>query len=217
MFKQNKYDKEEKKYKQGCKDTERLLQNLDGLNQSCKHQIKQKNQKIREIKQRIKQKEEALFNKQQEYSRLTRMATQKQATPKLKLNNVKEELRILRNEKLTLEECEQDCKSEIKKLTKTLKNLKNRNQVEEKKVKALEEEVGKISESCKNELKKHSVVEDSVVRLKTYLLKEKETKDKFLIEVNHQKKKFSNHRYMNTDVKTLNAVDWNKIDNENSS
>ncbi len=217
MFKINKYDKEDSKYKQGCQDTERLLQNLDGLSKTCRHQIKQKNQKIRELKQRIKKKEEALFTKQQEFSRLTMKAAQSSSSPKVELDKIKEELRILRNEKLTLEECEQDCKNDVKKLNKSIRNLKKRNHAEAEKVKALEKEVGKVTENCKNEIQKHSVVENSMARLKTLSQKEKETKDKFLLEVTHKKNTMYNNRYLNTDSKTMRAEDWNKIEDEDSS
>ena len=64
---------------------------------------------------------------------------------------------------------------------------------------------------------KHSVVENSVSKLKTYLKKEKENKDKFLMEVNIKKNSIGNNRYQNTDTKTISPIDWNKIDNEKAS
>lgn len=173
---------------------------------------------MRDLKKRIKKKEESLNQKQEEFTRLSITSAQKSKLPfKNNLKSTKKEINSLRNDKLALEECELDCKRELKKLTKSIRNMKKRNKVESKEVKVLEKEVGKITEKCNDQFERHSIVENSVVKLKTYLKKEKENKDKFLQEVNIQKRAVGNNRYRNTDTKTINPVDWDKIENEATS
>lgn len=183
---------------------------------NCKQQIEERNKKIKDIQERILSKEEALNSKQADYTRLTVLASQKFEDPTRKLKSVKNDLRKLRNEKLALEEYEQECHREMKKLNKSAKDLKRKNQIESMQVKNLESRVGKITEQMNSELKKHSAVESSVVKLKTFLKKEKETKDKFLQQVNTRKKIAGNYRY-SSDTKTIKPVDWNKIEGTEQS
>lgn len=217
VFKKNYYDKETTKYNEGVKHTERLLQEGEGLMANCKQQFEHKIQLIKETQKEIKQREEALTQKQEEYTQLTGLLNNKFDDPTRKLKSTKEELRKLRNEKLTLEEYESECQREIRKIQKTIQNLNRRNQTESKQVRNLESQVGKITKQMNNEMEKHSVVDDGVIRLKTYLKKEKETKDKFLQEVNIRKKTAGNYRYINSDTKTLRPIDWNKIEGEDNS
>mmetsp|Transcript_49 Transcript_49/g.58 ORF Transcript_49/g.58 Transcript_49/m.58 type:complete len:227 (-) Transcript_49:983-1663(-) len=184
---------------------------------NCKQQIKEKNMKIKDIQQRILLKEEALYTKQEEYTQLTVLASNKIKDPTRKLKSTKAQLRKLKNEKLALEECEHECTRQLTKLTKSVKDLKRRNQTETKQVKNLESRVGKIADQRNTDMENHSAVDNSVVKLKTYLKREKESKDKFLLEVNTKKMTAGNYRSTNSDTKTIRPVDWNKIDQSPSN
>lgn len=187
--------------------------------QSCKQQILEKDAKISQISNTIKHKEDILAAKMDEMGKLAQKLRGQPECSQMKsyifsskLQNLKKEIRRLRNEKLNLEANEDQCRKELYVLKSSVKSMNKRQKNQTKAVKSLEKQVGSISAKINDEIEKHSVAKSSNIKLQTYLNKGKEAKEKLLKEVNSRKKKLENVRYKNLDTKTMRPIDWNQID-----
>jgi uncharacterized protein (DUF3084 family) len=115
LFKTNFFDKEIEKYNREVKHSERLLGEGESLMQSCKQQIQQKDQKVRQLANTIKAKEEILYNKMNEMREIQDLLAKeskisntkmKSHVISAKVKNTKQDIRRLRNERLQLEASE---------------------------------------------------------------------------------------------------------------
>ena len=220
LFKKNFLDKENKRFKKEAKHSEKLLKEGEDLMISCKQKIDEKNETLMELKQAIRKKEDVLTVKIDQLNQLnlqlsrdiqgsTQHAKAYVITSKMK--NLKQDIRRLRNEKLDYEGTELSIISEIDKMKKTIRRMGKRNNKELTKVNALENLVDSISTQINEDIEKHSLVDSSEVKLKTYLDKEKETKEKLLKEVNNKKKHIEDIKSLNSS-KTSRKIDWNRIE-----
>lgn len=225
MFKKNFLDKENKKFKKEAKNSEKLLKEGENLMISCKQKVEDKNDQLKQLQQAIQNKESVLTEKLDllnqlnlQLSNKTQISSQhlKVHDVQSKIKNLKQDIRRLRNEKLDFEGTEMSLNAEIDKMKKTIRKMDKRNHKEVSKVNVLENLVGSISAQINEEIEKHSFVNSSEVKLKSYLVKEKETKEKLLKEVNNKKRHIESIKSLNTS-KTSRRNDWNRMDAEELS
>jgi chromosome segregation ATPase len=227
LFKTNFFDKEIEKYNREVKHSERLLGEGESLMQSCKQQIQQKDQKVRQLANTIKAKEEILYNKMNEMREIQDLLAKeskisntkmKSHVISAKVKNTKQDIRRLRNERLQLEASEVEWIKEIEALKHAVKKMEKKSKIEESKVDALEKRLGNISDKINGDIEKQSVVEFSKAKLERYLTDEREKKDKLLKAVNTKKTPMENGRYkVFRDTKTMKPIDWNQIDDNADS
>mmetsp|Transcript_43277 Transcript_43277/g.50802 ORF Transcript_43277/g.50802 Transcript_43277/m.50802 type:complete len:272 (+) Transcript_43277:490-1305(+) len=226
MFKTNFLDKEDARFKEEVKHSERLLNEGEELMQSCKQKIELKNQKLRELERTVQEKEDVLTAKITQINNIN-LQLQKESQGSTKkthsyiltaqLKNLKEDIRRLRNEKLDYEANQQMLASEIDKLRRNIQNMNKRHQKDQTKVKALEDSIS-ATHQVTSDLTKKSFVEESEVKLKSFLKREKDEKDKLLRKVNSKKQamqQFKSRRFTNT--KTMRSTDWNQTEDRDST
>lgn len=225
LFKKNFLDKENNRFKKEAKNSEKLLKEGENLMISCKQKVEEKNDMLKQLQKNIQNKENVLAEKLDQLNQLNQQLSNNSQSssqhPKVhdvqsKIKNLKQDIRRLRNEKLDFEGTELSLNSEIEKMKKTIKKMDKRNTKEVTKVNLLENLVGSISAQINEDIEKHSFVNSSEVKLKSYLVKEKETKEKLLKEVNTKKKHIESIKSLNTS-KTSRRNDWNRIEAEESS
>lgn len=226
MFKKNFLDKENARFQQEVKHSERLLEEGESLMQACKHNIQQKDLKLRQLMETIQQKEEVLAAKQNEITEISTILSRNSESSSVKmqsyilnakLKNTKHDLRRLRNEKLDLEATEAEYTRELEAMKLSICEMTRRNDKEQNQVKSLENVLGTISAKINDEIEKHSFVEHSETKLKKSLKREKETKELLLKEVNSKKRSGISRYQSSIDTKTVKPVDWNQIDDEAST
>jgi hypothetical protein len=196
--------------------------------QSCKQQIEQKDQKVKQLLKTIQEKEDVLSAKLNELNQITSLLSKesvgsnskmKSYILNAKLKTMKQDIRRLRNEKLDLEATEVEYSKELDNLKFSVKEMEKKNSKELQQVNELENKVGTITAQINDDIVKHSFVESSEVKLEKVLRKEKEKKEKLLKEVNTKKGSFENNRYGSKflDTKTVKPIDWNHIEEDQAS
>ena len=225
MFKKSILDKENIRFKKETKHSENLYKDTEELMISCKQKIEVKNNMLRELKHVIQEKEDILNAKIDSFSQLNVQISNdphgSSQQPKAyvitsKMKNLKQDINRLRNEKLDYEATELSINSEIEKMKKAIIRMDKKNTKELTKVDLLENLVDSIHTQINEDIKNRTFVDSSEVRLKSCLIKEKETKEQLLKEVNNKKKHIENIKSLNTS-KTSRRTDWNKIDAEDQS
>ena len=172
LFKNNVVEKENAKYLREVKNSEMLLKEGEGLMQSCKQKIDQKNQKLKQLVTTIKGKEDTLTSKMTElhkiqdilacessYSNTRNSQSSNKASIKkmnsfilnAKMVNIKKDILRFTNEKLDLESTHMEYARDLDNLKLAIQEMEKRNTKELRQVKNIEDTVDWISAKNRSE------------------------------------------------------------------